>query len=114
MTHPCDSLRTLSLPKPSLHYHFPTKADLGRALIRRYAEAFDAALQRIESQADDALDRYVQLWRAPMRTRRASPLWQSVCWISSACVADAPGAERTGAAAALIRTRGARRAIERY
>ena len=55
----------LGITKASLHYHFRTKADLGRQLIVRYTLAFGAALQAIE--ATDAavvekLSRYVALY----------------------------------------------------
>ena len=39
----------LSLTTASLHYHFPGKAELGRALIARYAERFNAALEAIDA-----------------------------------------------------------------
>ena len=43
----------LGLTKASLHYHFPAKADLGRALIARYADQFAAALAEIDRQGGD-------------------------------------------------------------
>ncbi|MBV9100388.1 MAG: TetR/AcrR family transcriptional regulator [Candidatus Dormibacteraeota bacterium] len=41
----------LRLSKPSLHYHFASKADLGAALIDRYAARFADALRGIDSTA---------------------------------------------------------------
>jgi TetR/AcrR family transcriptional repressor of nem operon len=41
----------LSVTKASLHYHFPSKADLGQALIDRYTERFAGSLARIEAEA---------------------------------------------------------------
>src|SRR5947209_16237936 len=38
----------LAITKASLHYHFPTKADLGTALIGRYAARFASALEQID------------------------------------------------------------------
>lgn len=34
----------LAVTKPALHYHFPNKADLGRALVVRYTDRFARAL----------------------------------------------------------------------
>jgi TetR/AcrR family transcriptional regulator, transcriptional repressor for nem operon len=59
-----DIAAEVGITKASLHYHFATKADLGRALIVRYGERFDAALATIETAPDprDRLCRYVQLY----------------------------------------------------
>jgi TetR/AcrR family transcriptional repressor of nem operon len=49
----------------SLHYHFPGKAHLGRALIDRYIRSFGGALAAIEAQERTArgrLDRYARLY----------------------------------------------------
>ena len=40
--------------KASLHYHFPTKAGLGVALIARYQAAFLGALGEIDGRGGDA------------------------------------------------------------
>jgi TetR/AcrR family transcriptional regulator, transcriptional repressor for nem operon len=60
-----DVAQELGVTKPSLHHHFASKAELGRALIVRYAENFSAALQAIDRGAGDALwklRRYVKLY----------------------------------------------------
>jgi TetR/AcrR family transcriptional repressor of nem operon len=44
----------LHVTKATLHYHFPTKAELGARLIERYQTAFFAALDRIDESCDDA------------------------------------------------------------
>src|SRR5665811_420547 len=44
-----DVAAELSLTKASLHYHFPSKAELGEALITRYAERFAQALATIDA-----------------------------------------------------------------
>lgn len=52
-------------PMASLHYHFPSKADLGEALITRYADRFADALSRIDTHPSDArakLIAYAQLY----------------------------------------------------
>jgi TetR/AcrR family transcriptional regulator, transcriptional repressor for nem operon len=49
-----DIAEELKLTKASLHYHFRGKAELGEALIRRYAARFFAALAEIEASTDNA------------------------------------------------------------
>ncbi|MEO1188737.1 MAG: TetR/AcrR family transcriptional regulator, partial [Pseudomonadota bacterium] len=52
--------------KASIHYHFATKADLGLALIGRYAERFFATLADIrhsDGSAAEQLRSYVQIYR---------------------------------------------------
>jgi TetR/AcrR family transcriptional repressor of nem operon len=54
----------LGVTKASLHYHFPSKADLGSALIARYAERFANALDAIDAgelPAPEALTAYAAL-----------------------------------------------------
>src|SRR5262245_17434956 len=41
----------------SLHYHFPAKADLGRALVTRYARGFERAVAAVEAKAPRAVPR---------------------------------------------------------
>jgi TetR/AcrR family transcriptional regulator, transcriptional repressor for nem operon len=62
-----DIAKELRMTTASLHYHFPGKAELGRALIRRYAERFREALAQIEREVPDAavrLEAYTQLYAA--------------------------------------------------
>jgi len=62
-----DVAHELGVRKASLHYHYPTKAALGVALVDRYRRTFLAALDVIESETSDAfarLERYVELFRA--------------------------------------------------
>lgn len=47
----------LGVTKASLHYHYPSKAELGKRLIERYEQEFAAALERIEAETDDAFER---------------------------------------------------------
>ena len=60
-----DIAAELGVTKASLHYHYPTKAELGRKLIERYERTFVGALKAIERDAADAFDklrRYAQIY----------------------------------------------------
>ena len=43
-----DIAASLRVTKASLHYHYPSKAELGHSLIQRYEERFRKALVRID------------------------------------------------------------------
>jgi TetR/AcrR family transcriptional repressor of nem operon len=68
-----DIAAELNLTKATLHYHFASKAELGGALIQRYADRFAAALAMIDEDVPDAraqLDRYVALYADELRGQR--------------------------------------------
>ncbi len=68
-----DVAAELAVTKASLHYHFPGKAELGRALIVRYATRFNAALAGIDASGADAptmLGAYARLYADVLRGRR--------------------------------------------
>lgn len=68
-----DIAAELQITKASLHYHFPTKADLGRRLIERYETNFVAALEAIDREAGDAHDklhRYARIYAAVLGDRQ--------------------------------------------
>jgi TetR/AcrR family transcriptional regulator, transcriptional repressor for nem operon len=68
-----DVAAELEMTKAALHYHFPGKAELGRALIERYTERFSAALADIDARIPDApakLDAYAGLYADVLRDRR--------------------------------------------
>jgi TetR/AcrR family transcriptional regulator, transcriptional repressor for nem operon len=44
----------LGITKASLHYHFPGKAELGQAIVTRYAERFAEALDQSDRDLPDA------------------------------------------------------------
>ncbi len=59
-----DIAAQLGVTKASLHYHFPSKAELGRALIERYRFLFGAALESIDrgtKEPHEKLQQYVGL-----------------------------------------------------
>lgn len=62
-----DLAERVGIRSASIHHHFPSKADLGRALVARYRERFSDALRRISAGHGDApakLTAYVDLFRA--------------------------------------------------
>ena len=68
-----DVASELGVTKASLHYHFAGKAELGEALISRYAERFGAALDAIDADAPDAaakLRAYADLYTRVLRDGR--------------------------------------------
>lgn len=68
-----DIARELGITTASLHYHFPSKAELGHALIARYAKRFREALDRIDQEAPDApakLEAYASLYAGVLEGKR--------------------------------------------
>ena len=68
-----DVAAELSLTKAGLHYHFPSKAELGEALVVRYAERFTDALADIDANITPApakLDAYANLYAEVLRRER--------------------------------------------
>jgi TetR/AcrR family transcriptional repressor of nem operon len=60
-----DVAAELGITRAALHYHFPGKAELGQALVERYARRFAAALDDLDATAPDAAERlrgYVGLY----------------------------------------------------
>ena len=86
----------LDITRAALHYHFKGKAELGQALIGRYAERFTAALAHLDATAPDAATKlrgYVALYTDVLSADRMclcgmlaaehrtlpDPLQQAVC-----------------------------------
>jgi TetR/AcrR family transcriptional regulator, transcriptional repressor for nem operon len=68
-----DVAHELEITKAGLHYHFPSKAELGEALITRYTERFTDALANIDRDVLDArakLAAYAGLYGDVLRGRR--------------------------------------------
>jgi TetR/AcrR family transcriptional repressor of nem operon len=60
----------LGITKAALHYHFPGKADLGLALITRYADRFSeslAGIDRADAPPRDRLAEYARLYDQVLR-----------------------------------------------
>ncbi|MGZ5295695.1 MAG: TetR/AcrR family transcriptional regulator [Actinomycetota bacterium] len=68
-----DVASELSVTRASLHYHFAGKAELGEALIERYASGFAEALADVDQRVADApakLEAYVELYADVLRRER--------------------------------------------
>ena len=68
-----DIAQAVGIKSASVHYHFPTKEDLGEALVRRYTDNFLAALGDAADpgQSTDAkIARFVDAFRKAMRDDR--------------------------------------------
>ncbi|MDF2600530.1 MAG: hypothetical protein K0Q54_3353 [Methylobacterium brachiatum] len=60
-----DLAEAVGIRKASIHHHFPTKVDLGAALVAAYADRYDAALAAIRADVPDGPGRiaaYGQLY----------------------------------------------------
>ena len=68
-----DIASALDLTKASLHYHFPSKAELGQALMHRYTHAFLAALAELDTRLDcerAKLEAYVEIYSSVLANKR--------------------------------------------
>ncbi len=68
-----DVAEELAVTKAALHYHFAGKAELGEALISRYAARFAAALVDIDAgvaPAPTKLEAYADLYLGVLRDKR--------------------------------------------
>jgi TetR/AcrR family transcriptional repressor of nem operon len=68
-----DVASELKITKAALHYHFATKAELGEALVTRYAARFADALASVNLHFLDAptrLEAYVDLYLTVLREER--------------------------------------------
>lgn len=84
----------VGISKASLHYHFPTKAALGKSLIQRYEREFLAALAEIDKRHDHALDKltaYAAIYSQALQADR-----MCLCGMLAADYATLPAAMREG------------------
>jgi TetR/AcrR family transcriptional repressor of nem operon len=68
-----DVSREVGITTAALHYHFRSKAELGEALIARYAERFNAALAALDATAASPrveLASYAELYAEVLRDHR--------------------------------------------
>lgn len=61
-----DISNKLDIRRASIHYHFPKKADLGKAVVIKYTEEFNSSLLKIENDTSsdflEKIDRYFELF----------------------------------------------------
>lgn len=60
-----DIADAIEIRKASIHYHFPTKGDLGVAVIERYADRFDKALTALADNEDLTSQTVLERYFAP-------------------------------------------------
>jgi TetR/AcrR family transcriptional regulator, transcriptional repressor for nem operon len=87
-----DVAAELGITKAALHYHFASKADLGEALIDRYAARFSDALAAIDAAASAPpakLRGYAELYADVLRNQR-----MCLCGMLAAEYPTLPGAMR--------------------
>ena len=68
-----DIAAAMSITKASLHYHFPSKTELGTKLLSRYEETFLGAVEAISHATPDGgerIRRYVGLWLEELLANR--------------------------------------------
>jgi TetR/AcrR family transcriptional repressor of nem operon len=73
----------------SVHYHFPTKGDLGAALARRYTDDGEAYLEALLAASSDpawCMDKYIAIFRSALENDNRMCL----CGIMSAELDDLP------------------------
>jgi TetR/AcrR family transcriptional repressor of nem operon len=86
--------KEVGIKSASVHYHFPTKGDLGAALARRYTEDGATYLAELLATSDDAtlcMDRYTEIFRSALANENRMCL----CGIMSAELDDLPVEVRT-------------------
>ncbi len=89
-----DIASELALTKASLHYHFAGKAELGEALIARYALRFERALTEIDASvghAGEKLSAYAGLYATVLEGER-----MCLCGMLAAEYQTLPEAMRNG------------------
>lgn len=69
-----DIAKEVGIRKASVHHHFPTKTDLGMALVETYTAMLEDALLKINASsasADKKLAAYVDIYRNSLEAERA-------------------------------------------
>jgi TetR/AcrR family transcriptional regulator, transcriptional repressor for nem operon len=89
-----DLADAVSIRKPSIHHHFPTKEDLGVAIVAAYTERLSEQLDRINAKTDDMIERlraYARIYREGLEARRGC-----LCGVLASEVAVLPQQVQTG------------------
>ena len=89
-----DLADVVGIRKPSIHHHFPTKEDLGAAIVAAYTESFSEQLERIHAQGLNTAERlraYAGLYRAGLEHGQAC-----LCGVLASEVAVLPAQVQAG------------------
>jgi len=89
-----DLARDVGIKSASIHYYFPSKADLGAAVARRYWEDNAAALDAISAASDDPL-RSLHAYPDSFRQSLANENRLCLCSFMAAEYDDLPNAVKT-------------------
>ncbi|WP_296188525.1 TetR/AcrR family transcriptional regulator [Pseudomonas sp. UBA1879] len=81
--------KEVGIKSASIHYHFPTKGDLGSALARRYTEDGYAYLTELRAQSDD-LGKWMQGYTGIFRAALVNDNRMCLCGIMAAEYDDLP------------------------
>ncbi len=87
-----DIASEIGIKSASIHYHYPSKTDLGVALVSRYRLAFEGELDKISARSKEAPKRlkgFVALFRNTLDNQRL-------------CLCGMLGAERDGLPGAVV------------
>jgi TetR/AcrR family transcriptional repressor of nem operon len=85
--------KAVGIRSASIHYHFPTKSDLGAALARRYAEDAAAALEAVSAETPDLAQR-LRKYTAIFRRALENGNRMCMCGFMAAETDDLPAAVR--------------------
>ena len=86
-----DIAAEMGIKSASLHYHFPKKADLGTALVKRYADNFHAVLSEKTHSLTEPKDRisaFIDIFRDALQDQNLNCL----CAVLGAEAPGLPGA----------------------
>ncbi len=84
-----DIAAAVGIKSASVHYHFPTKADLGKAVVERYTDRFVHGLGAPDAPEDTAADRIMRLADAYQAAYRQD-LSTCLCTVLGAVATDLP------------------------
>ena len=86
-----DLAERVGIRKASIHHHFPSKEDLGVALVEQYIEQFEVSLREIEGPPTKKLRAYAGLYRQSLQEG-----WGCLCGMLASEVEVVPSAVATG------------------
>jgi len=81
--------KAIGVKSASVHYHFPTKGDLGAALARRYSEDAATYIEAIEASGKDLASSFAQ-YTAIFRAALENDNRMCLCGIMAAEYGDLP------------------------